>query len=599
MVNPEWLQSILDSFEIRPEPFMEVAVADEIRMARSSHGDLDDASWAAFLAEHSAFMFSERVDEDSLWGTYFAPMLELTTADGRMSANPDIAELSEKTVRHWEERASKTANPVLRARYADCVWDLERAITKGRRQHKYAIIAIESYIEVAKRDGFVAGSSSTPSITALSIMGVQMLARGVRLALSIKGYELAKAAASEMISFCSRHGDSSHAGVWLAPFDNLYGQKDLLTSEQESKIIGDLEKMLLMTTSPGTDFNPFGAESAAGRLRKHYNNAEQTKRLVQAYGTAFESMARNASPLLAMAWMQPVIETYEQVGLKPESERLALAAAEKGKRINDDLKTYSIEVKIDRELIDARTDALLAGEELNLKLFRIAREFTPTAAEVMKSLDMVQESAPLLSLISHNIITAEGQTVARIGPIDEDLEGRSRKQTAEHIGMLQPFLSHALSQLKMRDNPTTTQIVTVLYACPLFSERRRQLITEGISAYLSKDWVKAIHVLVPQIEETLRNLLAGSGIPVTKIDRRNPGVTESKNMGDVLKDDRIRAILGEDRWRYLVVLYIDRRGINLRNDIAHGLVSQEVFNQYTADLVFHSFLSMCTFRNAI
>jgi Domain of unknown function (DUF4209) len=481
------------------------------------------------------------------------------------------------------------------------VWDLERVISGGKRQHKYAIVAAESYIETARRDGFADKITNVAGLLlALTISGVQMLARAVQLARSINARDLATEAASEMISFCARHGDPAHAGIWLAPFDTLYGQKDLLTSEQENNIINDLEAMLGRTSSAenGKDFNPFGAQSAAERLSRHYKKPEETKRLVQVYGTAFETMARDASPMLAMAWMQPVIERYQQVGLKSESERLANAAAEKGKRIGEDLKTYSIEVPIERELIEKGTDALLAGEELNLKLFRIGLEFIPMATEAKKSLEFARQNTPFLSLIGQNIITSDGQTTARIGSIDNDLEGRLQKQTADQIGMLQPFLSHSLSELKRRAAPTADQIVEVLYECPLFSERRKALITEGISAYLAEDWVKAIHVLIPQLEEILRNLLAEIGVPVYKPVRNNPGVTDVKNMGDVLSDERIKEVIGEDRWRYLSVLYIDRRGINLRNQIAHGLVNQEGFNPSTADLVFHSFLSMGTLRRA-
>jgi hypothetical protein len=102
MENPDWLQQVLDSFEVRTEPFMEVAVASSMGTARNDKGDLDDATWRAFLAEHSAFMFLERADEDSLWGTYFAPMAEWSTPDGGRTVQPDVAQLDDRTIRHWE-----------------------------------------------------------------------------------------------------------------------------------------------------------------------------------------------------------------------------------------------------------------------------------------------------------------------------------------------------------------------------------------------------------------------------------------------------------------------------------------------------------------
>ena len=601
MESPAWLQECLSQFDSQATPFMEVAVGDALRAARGSQSNLDNVSWEAFLAECSAFMFYERADEDSLWGTYFAPMWESVSSDGKRTVSPDLAELTSETVRHWEERAAAVRNPILKARYADCIWDLERKITGAKRQHGYAVIAAESYIEIAKRDGFAAEVNVAAGIVrALNITGIQMLARAVQLARLVNRADIAANAASELILSCERHGDTSHAGIWLAPFDILYGQKGLLTAEQQDKIIGDLELKLQQTANvdSGKDFSPFNAQSAAERLDKHYKKLEQTQRLVQTYGLAFETMAQDASPMLAMAWMQPIIERYQQAGLKLESERLANLAAKKGERIKDDLKTYSFEVPIQRAVLDKEVDDLLAGSELSMKLYRIGYRFTPGATEARMNLEYARQNAPLMTLISQAIITEDGQTTARIGSLDEDLEGRLQKQIADHVSMTRGVLSYVLGELRKRDRPTADEIVEVLYQCPLFTERRRGLILEGISAYLADDWIKAIHVLIPQMEEVLRNLLAGVEIPTYKPNRNSPGVMDSKNMGEILGDQRIQATLGEDWWRYLSVLYVDRRGLNLRNDFAHGLLGPEVFNFSTADLVFHSFLSISMLREA-
>ena len=549
MQNPDWLQQILDSFDVRTEPFVEAALADALRAERVKHGDLDDASWSAFLAEYSAFMFLEKPDEDSLWGTYFGPMGEWNSTDGSRTVQPDVAQLTHVTVQHWTERAQTVQHPIMRARYADCIWDLERVIiVNSKRRPTFAVLAAQSYIEAAKRNGFAGEITSVAAYSrAQSIAGVQMLTRAVHSARSINHSDLASEAAAELISFCERHGDPAHAGIWLAPFDTLYDERGLLTSEQKDQIISNLEAMLQRISSAenGKDFNPFGAQSAAKRLIKHYKSPAHTQRLVQAYGSSFERLAPDAAPMLAMAWLQPVVERYQQVGLKSESERLANIVAEKGRNIGEDLKTYSVEVPIESELLEKVTEELLAGNELGQKLHRIGLEFTPRARQVKESLVSALQNAPLLSRIGQYIVTLDGQTTARIGSLDEDLEGRLHRQTADHIGILQFVLSHTLSELKRRDNPTAEQIVEVLYECPLFAEGRRSLILEGIAAYLAEDWVKAIHVLVPQVEEILRNLLAKIRVPITKAVRNNSGVTDLKNMGDVLSDERIKSVLAK------------------------------------------------------
>ena len=46
------------------------------------------------------------------------------------------------------------------------------------------------------------------------------------------------------------------------------------------------------------------------------------------------------------------------------------------------------------------------------------------------------------------------------------------------------------------------------------------------------------------------------------------------------------------------MFYVERRGINLRNNLAHGLVSHAAFTQALSDRVFHSLLVMILVREA-
>ena len=108
--------------------------------------------------------------------------------------------------------------------------------------------------------------------------------------------------------------------------------------------------------------------------------------------------------------------------------------------------------------------------------------------------------------------------------------------------------------------------------------------------------MKAIHVLVPQVEHILRNFLGSLGIPTLKTVRNHPGIMDAKSMNEVLGDERMREVLTENLWRYLSVVYIDKRGVNLRNDLAHGLLSSAIFNKGVADRVFHTLLALSLMR---
>jgi hypothetical protein len=62
-----------------------------------------------------------------------------------------------------------------------------------------------------------------------------------------------------------------------------------------------------------------------------------------------------------VAWLQPVIERYEQEGLKSEAEQLQLMSAEKGKNVGADLKQVSVKVEVKPEDLEKLVEQLYRG----------------------------------------------------------------------------------------------------------------------------------------------------------------------------------------------------------------------------------------------
>jgi lysyl-tRNA synthetase class 1 len=117
-------------------------------------------------------------------------------------------------------------------------------------------------------------------------------------------------------------------------------------------------------------------------------------------------------------------------------------------------------------------------------------------------------------------------------------------------------------------------------------------MTEAIEAYLQDDLVKAIHVLVPQIENSLRHVLRLMGLPTNKPMRGPKGVMQEKNLNDILADPAIQGAMDENTINYLQTFLNDPRGQNVRNRVSHGLCQREFFGRLIADRVFHILLSI-------
>jgi len=71
------------------------------------------------------------------------------------------------------------------------------------------------------------------------------------------------------------------------------------------------------------------------------------------------------------------------------------------------------------------------------------------------------------------------------------------------------------------------------------------LLREGLIAWSAKDCVKAIHVLVPQIEAALRDVLAALGASVME-HRPETGGFEAIGMGRILHHERFRTRVPPD-----------------------------------------------------
>jgi hypothetical protein len=404
-----------------------------------------------------------------------------------------------------------------------------------------------------------------------------------------------------MLEFYDEVARPQKAGVWIFPFDTLYGKKNLLTPEQETKIITDLESMLARTSSgKPEEFDPHGAQAAAERLAQHYKrqgDKANVERVIKMYGSSFERISKEASPMLAMAWLQPVIERYEQEGMKQEAVRLQLMHADKGKNIASDLKEVSASVEIKKEDIEKEIKRLIGSGDLNTSLLNIAHAFIPSVDQARKFLEQMRTEAPLLSMFNVGIIEKDGHTSAKIGSLDEDPDGRLHRQLGQTIGFYQPFLALTLERLRETYKPSVDDIFKFLHGAPLFADTEKGLLRDGLDAYEREDFVKAIHVLVPQIEHILRSFMGVLGVPTLKTVRNHPGIMDAKSMNDILSDERMREVLTENLWRYLTVLYVEKKGgLNLRNDLAHGLLPPDAFNRQIADRVFHSLLALSLIR---
>lgn len=188
----------------------------------------------------------------------------------------------------------------------------------------------------------------------------------------------------------------------------------------------------------------------------------------------------------------------------------------------------------------------------------------------------------LMSAVSFN---EKGRVVARTSPIVA-----SEEDTRE-AGILAQMISHcaqgqqiaAISQIEAarevlnRRLPLGSTLFYHLTAMnPFIPQGREEIYIRGLTAGLQGDWLNCAHLLIPQIEHSVRSYMERSGLLVTRLT--DELTQKEHDLNKLLYEPATEQIFGEDLVFSMRVLLVEELGGNYRNKLAHGLLSVDSFH---------------------
>ena len=185
---------------------------------------------------------------------------------------------------------------------------------------------------------------------------------------------------------------------------------------------------------------------------------------------------------------------------------------------------------------------------------------------------------------------AEGKLIARAGTI----EAKMFQEEARHMswisdGLLRPAIDHIRYEHDVRFHEVYSLLLNRLWIPP----GQTHSYARGLLAGLRQDWTLAVHLLIPQIEHSVRYMLAQlKGKSRSSIDER--GVQKEYGLNATLLWPETEELLGEDLVFALRTLLIEPFGFNLRNQMAHGLVQDGGFWHGGSIYLWWLTLRLCT-----
>ncbi|MHC5536777.1 DUF4209 domain-containing protein [Singulisphaera rosea] len=578
--TPSWLVPVLDRFE-RVGYFEDYFIAGHISEAITKAESTTEAEKKAANAERWAFQLSPQDSgEPSCWKTHFGPSMEM--GDARV---PDITWINPAVIAYWTERMAQAKHPLLRARYADLVWDLSKVACNLKPPIEAARTAVDGYAACA-------GLAEADSTIAVS----DKLQRALKIALSVGDKPRADNIRNALFDLFSRVNET---WGWLTLFDIVEEQTKIkFSSTQTDSMIAGLESYVTTIAAKPEGEEPGPVFSVAGRLINYYQRLggkANAERVILASGQAVERRSASANHTVAHFWLDQVFRFYRVHGFDVEAERIQILARQRGEKAEGEMKSVAVELEIPPEDLEKFLSGITEGG-LDQALTNIAGYFVPNPDELRATSEKLRKQFPLASMIPITKVS-EGQVVGNIGTVDSDPEGALLHEISKAIGYAMPFLEKALDRARERYSATPEQIVGFLSKSPAFTVRFQGIIKLGVEAYFAGDHPKAIHLLVPQIESALRFLLTLLGRPANKARRGDLSSMTEKTLTDILEHEPvIKGMMGEAAHVYVLSFLADPRGRNLRNRMSHGLMAAEEFNRGISDRVLHILLMLGTIR---
>jgi hypothetical protein len=604
-VLPE-LQAAFDAVDRQVRPL------DELELGTRLHQALDQAlsqrdrpltvpeKRGAFALLGALNFMSRRQYGKPVWDMYWQPLSSWTDRQGTVHHDPDVAQVGDSIINEWQWIARSAKHPVLRARYADLAWEVAKFRVAVARMTKEtpapikpdaddAIQAIDGYLQAVERDlaheVFDAG---------------RYLGRAVELAASINDGGRLQRAKTMFLDYQAARITDPNFPFWL--FDDIAWQQrsalGLSAAEKAGLILG-LESVLAFRADQSNPslFDPYIAQDAADRLGQWQSlqgHEAEARRAAGTAGGAIEQAADLASGLTAIAMLERQAIRYRRLGDNESAARVEHAIRRRASQAKGELRRVSTPIEIPKEQLDSWAE-WATGTTFEEGLARVVGANLIRKGQTEALVARLAETAPALAHIPISIMREDGFSAAVIGSASDYLEGRTVHMAANAFGYSAPLLAFAWTRLRAKHKVNLELVMAWLADTELFRGPRLAFMRDGLSAWFAEDWIKAISILVPQIEAALRDLLSALGGVVTRPDSHHGGF-QVIPLGDVLSNDLMRSQVPEDIRFHLRVLLQDPRGLNLRNEFAHGLAAHEFFDRGIANWVVHAVIILGLMR---
>ncbi|MDD2994986.1 MAG: DUF4209 domain-containing protein [Paludibacter sp.] len=539
-------------------------------------------------AESIAFDLVEDYRSDNYsWGTYFGPMWVSSDGKGNVTEAPSIQFITKEVLEYWEKRIDETVNPILKARYAGLVWDFKEKQTGEKPNFEICKKYINALIEIGKGD-----------YHGVEIYTYTKLKQALKWAIASKDTGLINDAKNTLIVYEKANAKDTLPGTWGQSMKWLMKNPKIFTADEELGIVTDLQERLERLKAMDIDgvdkekFDPWSIEHNALLLADYFNkkgDKVKEKEYLDEIRDSINKVLPSAAAMQKTAWLEKIYQLYVKHQFKEDAEEILKEITKYGEATVDEMGQVAVPFEIPKDKLNEYLEEMTIGGFEDV-ILRFVSQYIPNKEDNKKQLLESAKNAPLQFLFTTSIVDEKGRVLAKVGGIEKDLEGQLLLHISNSLQMSSFFIRHLLMKMDEKGLLSKDSILEFLKKSPVFDEKRYVFIEKGLDAFFANDYITAIHLLIPQIENVVRTIIEKTG-GLTLKPSRNGGF-HLKTFDELLRDEELNKALGEDFTNYLRILFTEQRGWNLRNDVCHGIASPGHFNYASSDRVLHALLCL-------
>ena len=283
-------------------------------------------------------------------------------------------------------------------------------------------------------------------------------------------------------------------------------------------------------------------------------------------------------------WESAIAAFKNRPSLRDQIPKLQIRLAAAGKKTLSEMNAFSHEMNI--EVLVRATESEFRGLLLDDALCKLAIAVVPIDAGALRS-GAIEEIAahPLQSLFSSSTFDHDGRKISfRPSGSFGNPEGNesaiqgvmNRHAILERELSVAGRIAPAMRTILSDQNISSDEFGTLVENNQFIPKARLPLFIKGLESGFNWDFSTSLHILIPQTENSLRLILEAQGIVPRTVN--SDGVETLWTLERVLLHPKTIEFLGNDLQYELRTLLIEQGGPNLRNGMAHGLLSADDFN---------------------